>query len=64
MWYKLATIYVRGYPRRLFSQDWDAKPRTARLRSVCGRLVDDLFIALHVNVDKAEWLEDREKGDI
>ena len=44
------------YPRRVFSQDWDAKPRRGRQRKVWSRLVDNLL-------DKAEWLDEIEKGD-
>ena len=47
--------------RRVFTQDWDAKPCRERQRKVWSRLVDDLFVAL--DVDKAEWLEDVEKED-
>ncbi len=53
LWYKLATMSEDRYPRRVFSQDWDAKPRRGRLRKVWSRLV---FVAL--DVDKAEWLEE------
>ena len=34
------------YPRREFSQDWDAKPRKGRQRKVWSRLVDNLFGSL------------------
>ena len=40
MWYKLA---CQRYPRRVFSQDWDAKPRGGRQRKVGSRLVDNIF---------------------
>ena len=26
LWYKLASMSEDRYPRRVFSQDWDAKP--------------------------------------
>ena len=45
----------------MFSQDWDAKPRRGRQRKVWSRLVDDLFGSL--DLDKAEWLDEIEKGD-
>ena len=32
LWYKLATMSVDRYPKRVFSQDWDAKPRRRRGR--------------------------------
>ena len=49
------------YPRKVFSQDWDAKPRRGRQRKVWSRLVDNLFGSL--DLDKAEWLDEIEKGD-
>ena len=42
----------------MFSPDWDAKPRRGRQRKVWSRLVDNLF-----GSDKAEWLDEIEKGD-
>ena len=42
----------------MFSQDWDAKPRRGRQRKVWSRLVDNFF-----DLDKAEWLDEIEKGD-
>ena len=61
LWYKLATMSGHRYPRRVFSQDWVAKPRRSRRRKVWSRLVDDLFVAW--DIDKAEWLENVGKGD-
>ena len=46
------------YPRRVFSQDWDAKPRRGRQRKVWSRL----FFGL-LDLDKAEWLNEIENGD-
>ena len=40
VWYKLASMSEDRYPRRVFSQDWDAKPRRGRQRKVWSRLVD------------------------
>ena len=57
VWYKLASMSEDRYPRRVFSQDWDAKPRRGRQ----SRLVDNLFGSL--DLDKAEWLDEIEKGD-
>ena len=48
LWYMLASM--DRYPRRLFSQDWDAKPRRDRQRKA-------------LDLDKAEWLDEIEKGD-
>ena len=61
VWYKLASMSEDRYPRRVFSQDWDAKPRRGRQRKVWSRLVDNLFGSL--DLDKAEWLDEIEKGD-
>ena len=41
VWYKLASMSEDRYPRRVFSQDWDAKPRRGRQRKVWSRLVDN-----------------------
>ena len=30
LWYKLASMSEDRYPRRVFSQDWDAKPRRGK----------------------------------
>ena len=40
-WYKLVTMPEDRYPKMLFSQDWNIKPRRGRQRKVCSRLVDD-----------------------
>ena len=61
VWYKLASMSEDRYPRRVFCQDWDAKPRKGRQRKVWSRLVDNLFGSL--DLDKAEWLDEIEKGD-
>ena len=37
LWYKLASISEDRYPRRVFSQDWDAKTRRGRQRKVWSR---------------------------
>ena len=55
LWYKLASMSEDRYPRRVFSQDWDAKPCRGRQRKVWSRLVDNLFGSLD-----SEGLE---KGD-
>ena len=61
VWYKLASMSEDRYPRKVFSQDWDAKPRRGRQRKVWSRLVDNIFGSL--DLDKAEWLDEIEKGD-
>ena len=42
----MTTTSEDRYPRRVFSQDWDAKPRRGRQRKVWSRLVDDLFVEI------------------
>ena len=59
LWYKLASMSEDRYPSRVFSQDWDAKPRRGRQRKVWSRLKS--FGSL--DLDKAEWLDEIEKGD-
>ena len=49
------------FPKQLFSQKWDKKPRRGRQRKTWGRVIDDLFVSL--GLDKAEWLEDIERGE-
>ena len=39
VWYKLASMSEDRYPRKVFSQDWDAKPRRGRQRKVWSRLI-------------------------
>ena len=60
-WYKLATMPEDRFPKQLFSQEWDQKPRRGRRRKTWGRVIDDLFVSL--GLDKAEWLEDIERGE-
>ena len=54
-WYKLATLPQDRYPKQLFNQEWNIKPRRGRQRKVWSRMVDDLFKSLDIN--KNEWLE-------
>ena len=60
-WYKLASLPDDRYPKPLFNQEWNIKPRRERQRKVWSRMVDDLFKSL--DIDKGEWLEDIERGD-
>ena len=60
-WYKLATLPEDRYPKQLFNQEWNIKPRRGRHRKVRSRMVNDLFKSL--GIDKSEWLEDIERGD-
>ncbi len=61
-WYKLASMPENRYPKQLFSQEWNIKPRRGRQRKTWGRVVDDLFIAL--GIDKGEYLHELEGGGI
>ena len=45
-WYKLATLPEHRYPKQLFNQEWNIKPRRGRQRKVWSRMVDDLFKSL------------------
>ena len=54
-WYKLVTMSEDRYPKMLFGQDWNLKPRRGRQRKVWSRLVDDLLVSL--KLDKANLLE-------
>ena len=60
-WYKLATLPEDRYPKQLFNQEWNIKPRRRRQRKVWSRMVDDVFKFL--DIDKSEWLEDIKHGD-
>ena len=60
-WYELATLPEDRYPKQLFNQKWNIKPRRGRQRKVWSRMVDDLFKSL--DIDKSEWLEDIKHGD-
>ena len=60
-WYKLACMEGDRYPHKLFKQIWNIKPRRGRQRKSWSRVVDDLFSSL--DLDKAEWVEDIQKGE-
>ena len=48
------------YSKKLFVQEWNVKPRRGRQRKYWCKVVDNLFSSL--GLDKAEWLEDIQKG--
>ena len=48
-------------PKQLFSQEWNIKQRRGKQRKTWGKVIDDLFVSL--GLDKAEWLEDIERGE-
>ena len=58
-WYKLATMLQDRYPKQLFSQEWNVRPRRGRQRKTWSKVIDDIFLSL--GQDKCEWLEDIEK---
>ena len=60
-WYKLACMEGDRYPHKLFRQVWNIKPRRGCQRKSWSRVVDDLFSSL--DLDKAEWVEDIQKGE-
>ena len=39
-----------GYPKQLFSQEWNVKPHGDRQRKTAGKVIDDIFVLLGVNV--------------
>ena len=47
-WYKLASLLEDRYPKQLFNQEWNIKPRRGRQRKVWSRMVDDLFKSLDI----------------
>ena len=49
------------YPRQLFDQVWEVRPRRGRQRKMWGKRVDDIFDALLL--DKEELLDGGKKGN-
>ena len=49
LWYKLATLPEDRYPKQLFNQEWNIKPRRGRQRKVLSRMADDLFKSLDID---------------
>ena len=60
-WYRLACMEGDRYPHKLFRQNWNIKRHKGRQRKSWSRIVDDLFSSL--GLDKAEWVEDIQKGE-
>ena len=52
---------LNRYPKQLFNQEWNIKPRRGRQRKVWSRMVDDLFKSL--DMDKGKRLEDIGRGE-
>ena len=49
------------YPKQLFQEEWNIKPRPGRQRKVWKRVVHDIFESLEL--DKGEWVESISKGE-
>ena len=62
-WYKLAKLPENRYPKQLFNQEWNIKPRRGRQRKVWSRMVGDLFYFKSLAIDKGDWMEDIKHGD-
>ena len=58
-WYKLATMHQDRYPKQLFSQKWNVKPRRGRQSKIWGKVIDDF---LSLGLDKCEWLERKDSS--
>ena len=58
---KVVNLPEDRYPKQLFNQEWNIKPRRGRQRKVWSRTVDDLFKSLDIN--KSEWVEDSKYRD-
>ena len=63
LWYKLACMEDDRYPHIIFWQIWNIKPcrGLGHQRKSWSRVVDDIFSSL--DLDKAEWVEDIQKGE-
>ena len=60
-WYKVVNMPLSRYPKQLFQEEWNIKPRSGRQRKVWKRVVDDIFESLEL--DKGEWVESISKGE-
>ena len=60
-WYKLVSMPEDRYPRKVFDNDWDIKPRRGRQRKMWSRIVEELLMALEL--DREEWLERIKNSD-
>ena len=58
-WYKVVSMPLSTYPKQLFLEEWNIKPRPGRQRKVWKRVVDDIFESLEL--DKGEWVENISK---
>ena len=60
-WYKVVSMPLSRYPKQLFLEEWNIKPRPGRQRKVWKRVVDDIHESLEL--DKGEWVESISKGE-
>ena len=60
-WYKVVNMPLSRYPKQLFQEEWNIKPRPGRQRKVWKRVVDDIFESLELG--KGEWVESISKGE-
>ena len=60
-WYKVVNMPLSRYPKQLFQEEWNIKPRPGRQHKVWKRVVDDIFESLEL--DKGEWVESISKGE-
>ena len=55
----LVCRFLDIYPKQLFQEEWNIKPRPCRQRKVWKK--DDIFESLEL--DKGEWVESISKGE-
>ena len=60
-WHYLCTTKGDRYPRQLFDQVWEVKPRRGRQRKMWGKRVDDIIEA--ILLDKEELLDGIKNGN-
>ena len=60
-WYKVVSMPLSSYPKQLFQEEWNIKPRPGRQRKICKRVVDNIFESHEL--DKGEWVESISKGE-
>ena len=49
-WYKLVALPGNRYPKMLFNQEWNFKPRRGRQRKCWSKVIHDLFSSLGLDV--------------
>ena len=48
-WYKLASSPEDRFPKQLFSEKWNIKPRKGTQRKTWDKVVGDVFVALGID---------------